>query len=134
MKGKISFKFKRTVSLMMFFFGLLFSGELYAQTMVTGKVTDSKAAPIKGVTVLVKGNDIIHWGWLYDGTKLAELKIHDADFNTWAPGNEYLPIPQCELDLNKNPFTKSCKLKCFGYERLLLPVSLSGREFFPGCL
>ncbi len=47
-------------------------------------------------------NDIIRWGWLYDANKLAELKSHDADFNTWTPGNEYLPIPQRELDLNKN--------------------------------
>ena len=47
-------------------------------------------------------NDIIRWGWLYNATKLAELKSHDADFNTWAPGNEYLPIPQQELDVNKN--------------------------------
>ncbi len=47
-------------------------------------------------------NDIIRWGWLYDATKLSELKAHDADFNTWTPGNEYLPIPQRELDVNKN--------------------------------
>lgn len=47
-------------------------------------------------------NDIIRWGWLYNPTKLAELKTHDADFNTWTPGNEYLPIPQQELDVNKN--------------------------------
>ena len=47
-------------------------------------------------------NDIIRWGWLYDPAKLAELKVHDADFNTWTPGNEYLPIPQQELDVNKN--------------------------------
>lgn len=47
-------------------------------------------------------HDIIRWGWLYDATKLAELKTHDADFNTWTPGNEYLPIPQRELDVNKN--------------------------------
>jgi len=47
-------------------------------------------------------NDIIRWGWLYDATRLAELKAHDADFNTWTPGNEYLPIPQSELDVNKN--------------------------------
>jgi starch-binding outer membrane protein, SusD/RagB family len=46
--------------------------------------------------------DIIRWGWLYDATKLAELKTHDVDFNTWTPGNEYLPIPQQELDINKN--------------------------------
>lgn len=47
-------------------------------------------------------NDIIRWGWLYDAAKLAELKSHDPDFNTWTPGNEYLPVPQRELDLNKN--------------------------------
>lgn len=47
-------------------------------------------------------NDIIRWGWLYDPAKLAELKAHDIDFNTYTPGNEYLPIPQQELDVNKN--------------------------------
>ncbi len=47
-------------------------------------------------------NDIIRWGWLYNPAKLAELKAHDADFNTWTPGNEWLPIPQSELDVNKN--------------------------------
>jgi hypothetical protein len=47
-------------------------------------------------------NDIIRWGWLYNPAKLAELKAHDVDFNTWTPGNEYLPIPQRELDVNKN--------------------------------
>jgi starch-binding outer membrane protein, SusD/RagB family len=47
-------------------------------------------------------NDIIRWGWLYNPTKLAELKVHDNDFNSWTAGNEYLPIPQSELDVNKN--------------------------------
>jgi hypothetical protein len=47
-------------------------------------------------------NDIIRWGWLYDAAKLAELKSRDPDFNTWTPGNEYLPIPQQELDVNPN--------------------------------
>ena len=46
--------------------------------------------------------DLIRWGWFYDPVKLAELKSHDADFNTWTPGHEYLPIPQGELDVNKN--------------------------------
>lgn len=46
--------------------------------------------------------DIIRWGWLYDSAKLQELRQHDADFNTWTPGNEYLPIPQRELDVNPN--------------------------------
>lgn len=47
-------------------------------------------------------NDLIRWGWFYNPAKLAELKSHDADFNTWTPGNEYLPVPQQELDVNKN--------------------------------
>lgn len=47
-------------------------------------------------------HDIIRWGWLYNPAKLAELKQRDNDFNTWTPGNEYLPIPQRELDVNKN--------------------------------
>jgi len=33
---------------------------------------------------------------------LAELKLHDADFNSYTTGNEWLPIPQRELDVNKN--------------------------------
>jgi len=47
-------------------------------------------------------NDIIRWGWLYNPTKLAELKAHDTDFNSWQPGKEYLPIPFGELNTNKN--------------------------------
>jgi starch-binding outer membrane protein, SusD/RagB family len=47
-------------------------------------------------------NDLIRWGWFSDPTKLALLKTHDVDFNTYQPGNEYLPIPQQELDANKN--------------------------------
>lgn len=47
-------------------------------------------------------NDLIRWGWFADAAKLAELKSHDADFNTYTPGNEYLPVPQSELDLNTN--------------------------------
>jgi hypothetical protein len=47
-------------------------------------------------------HDLIRWGWFYNPEKLAELKAHDNDFNTWTPGNEYLPIPQVELDANPN--------------------------------
>lgn len=47
-------------------------------------------------------NDIIRWGWLYDATKLAQLKQNDSDFNSWMPGKEYLPIPFNELNNNKN--------------------------------
>lgn len=47
-------------------------------------------------------NDIIRWGWLYDSAKLAELKTHDPNFNTWVAGKEYLPIPLSELNVNPN--------------------------------
>jgi hypothetical protein len=47
-------------------------------------------------------NDLIRWGWFSDPAKLALLKTHDADFNSYTPGNEYLPIPLRELDVNKN--------------------------------
>jgi starch-binding outer membrane protein, SusD/RagB family len=56
---------------------------------------------IEGIRI----NDIIRWGWLYNPEKLEILKEHDNDFNTWRPGKEYLPIPQRELDLNKNLLT-----------------------------
>ncbi|MEO6330010.1 MAG: RagB/SusD family nutrient uptake outer membrane protein [Ginsengibacter sp.] len=47
-------------------------------------------------------HDLIRWGWFENPTKLAELKTHDADFNSYTPGNQWLPIPQRELDVNKN--------------------------------
>ena len=47
-------------------------------------------------------HDLVRWGWFYDEEKLAELRMHDAEFNTWSPGKEYLPIPQRELDINPN--------------------------------
>lgn len=47
-------------------------------------------------------NDLIRWGWFYDEEKLAGLRQRDPDFATWTPGNEYLPIPQRELDVNPN--------------------------------
>ncbi|MEH0153487.1 RagB/SusD family nutrient uptake outer membrane protein [Limibacter armeniacum] len=53
----------------------------------------------------IEGNrihDIIRWGWLYKPEKLSLLKEHDSDFNTWVAGKEYLPIPQSELNNNKN--------------------------------
>lgn len=46
--------------------------------------------------------DLIRWGWFSDPAKLAILKAHDTDFNTYTPGNEWLPVPQTELDVNKN--------------------------------
>lgn len=47
-------------------------------------------------------NDLIRWGWFYNPAKLAELQAHDPDFSTWRAGHEYLPIPQSELDVNRN--------------------------------
>lgn len=45
-------------------------------------------------------DDIKRWGWLQDPLKLAELKAHDPEFNTYQPGRELLPIPQGEIDNN----------------------------------
>lgn len=47
-------------------------------------------------------HDLVRWGWFYNPAKLAQLKQHDSDFNSWIPGKEYLPIPQSELDVNPN--------------------------------
>jgi len=55
----------------------------------------------------IRIHDIIRWGWLYDPAKLAMLRSHDNDFNTWTPGKEYLPIPQRELDVNRNALPNS---------------------------
>jgi starch-binding outer membrane protein, SusD/RagB family len=45
-------------------------------------------------------DDIHRWGWLSDPAKLATLKTRDPEFNTYAPGREYFPIPQREIDIN----------------------------------
>ena len=45
-------------------------------------------------------DDIRRWGWLSDATKLAWLKSRDAEFNSYIPGKELLPIPQTEIDNN----------------------------------
>lgn len=45
-------------------------------------------------------DDIHRWGWLQDAAKLADLKARDPEFNTYAAGREYFPIPQREIDLN----------------------------------
>ncbi len=44
--------------------------------------------------------DIKRWGHL--SSKLDVLKQHDFEFNTFVPNKAYLPIPQTELDRNKN--------------------------------
>lgn len=50
----------------------------------------------------IRIHDLIRWGWFYKSDKLALLKQRDADFNSWTPGKEYLPIPQTERDVNPN--------------------------------
>lgn len=46
--------------------------------------------------------DLRRWGHL-SGAKLEELKTHDAEFNTFTPGeDELIPIAQTELDRNPN--------------------------------
>jgi starch-binding outer membrane protein, SusD/RagB family len=45
-------------------------------------------------------DDIMRWGWINDPTKLAMLKTHDAEWNGFVPGKEYMPIPQIEMDTN----------------------------------
>jgi len=46
-------------------------------------------------------DDIRRWGWLEDSAKLAWLKSRDVEFDSYAPGREYFPIPQ--LDMDNNP-------------------------------
>jgi starch-binding outer membrane protein, SusD/RagB family len=46
-------------------------------------------------------DDIRRWGWLQNPTKLAELKTHDPEFNSYVAGREYFSIPQAEIDVNK---------------------------------
>ncbi|MCB0636224.1 MAG: RagB/SusD family nutrient uptake outer membrane protein [Lewinella sp.] len=47
--------------------------------------------------------DIKRWGYLNDANKLAELKAHNAEFNTFTAGeDEFIPIFQGELDVNPN--------------------------------
>lgn len=45
-------------------------------------------------------DDIHRWGWLNNAAKLAILKANDPEFNSYAAGREYYPIPQREIDLN----------------------------------
>lgn len=46
-------------------------------------------------------DDIRRWGWLENPTKLAWLKSRDVEYNSYAAGREYFPIPQ--LDMDNNP-------------------------------
>jgi hypothetical protein len=47
-------------------------------------------------------DDIVRWGWLTDANKLAMLKEHDAEWNGYISGKEFMPIPQIEINTNSN--------------------------------
>lgn len=47
-------------------------------------------------------DDIRRWGWLSDPAMLDTLKAHDAEYNGYIPGKEYLPIPNIEIQNNPN--------------------------------
>lgn len=70
------------------------------QTQMRDQIAHERALELSIESIRI--HDIIRWGWLYDSQKLQMLRSHDADFNTWTPGKEYLPIPQRELDVNPN--------------------------------
>lgn len=52
-------------------------------------------------------DDIRRWGWLEDEAKLTWLKSRDVEFNSYAKGREYFPIPQLEIDTNEFPITQN---------------------------
>jgi len=47
-------------------------------------------------------DDIVRWGWLKDDSKLNMLKAHDAEWNGYIAGKEYMPIPNIEMQTNPN--------------------------------
>jgi len=52
-------------------------------------------------------DDIRRWGWLQDPVKLAWLKSRDVEFNSYAAGREFFPIPQLEMDNNPGSIQNS---------------------------
>jgi tetratricopeptide (TPR) repeat protein len=52
-------------------------------------------------------DDIRRWGWLQDPVKLAWLKSRDVEFNSYAAGREFFPIPQLEMDNNPGTIQNS---------------------------
>lgn len=47
-------------------------------------------------------DDIIRWGWNKDASRLVTLKAHDAEWNGYIAGKEYMPIPNIEIQTNPN--------------------------------
>ena len=58
MKRENSFLPKKAIRAAIVFFGLLCSNYLFAQSTITGVVSDNKGAPMKGVTILKKGTKV----------------------------------------------------------------------------
>jgi outer membrane receptor for Fe3+-dicitrate len=58
MKRIYSFLSKKVATLMITFLGLLISGNILAQSAVSGKVTDKKGAPLAGVSIIVKSTNV----------------------------------------------------------------------------
>lgn len=58
MKRMLSFLSKRAAARLLFLFAMLFSGQVFSQATVSGKVTDKKGAPLAGVSVMVKGSNV----------------------------------------------------------------------------
>jgi TonB-dependent starch-binding outer membrane protein SusC len=54
MKKTNFFRFRKTIGITVVFLGLFFSNYLYAQSSVTGIITDTKGVPLRGVSVRVK--------------------------------------------------------------------------------
>ena len=80
-------------------------------TIENGKLAGVKISviPQKEIQAFIDSKKNIRDQKLKDGSliktkcdSLTKNVSHDADFNTWTAGNEYLPVPQQELDVNKN--------------------------------
>lgn len=51
----------------------------------------------------VRWNDLARWGYFENANKLAILKARDPEFNNFVIGrNQFMPIPQREIDINPN--------------------------------
>jgi len=58
MKIKKSFLPERVLKMMFFLFAILFSDFLFAQSTITGTVTDNNGKPLSGVSVTIKGKTV----------------------------------------------------------------------------
>ncbi len=83
-RKKTSFS-KKIVSIIIVFFGLLFSNSLYAQTVVTGTITDSKGTPLSRAQVKNREDKLlvkeIKHDKYFSFVKTKALEIMKAGFN-----------------------------------------------------